>query len=63
MENTSNMTFREKKKHIAFTNNIGILRNLEIKFHDENYCNYNNITVIYYVSASHWFLIILHKFM
>ena len=41
------MTFREKK-HIACTNNIGILRNLEIKFHDEkNYYNYNNITVIY----------------
>ncbi len=46
MENTSNMTFHEKK-HISCTNNIGILRNLEIKFHDENYYNYNNITVIY----------------
>jgi len=48
MENTSNMTFHEKK-HISCTNNIGILRNLEIKFHDENYYNYNNITVIYII--------------
>ena len=46
MENTSKMTFSEKKE-ISYKNNIGIIRNLEIKFHYENYYNYNNITVIY----------------
>jgi len=37
------MTFIEKK-NISCKNNIGIRRNLEIKFHDENCYNYNNIT-------------------
>jgi len=39
------MTFIEKKD-ISCKNNIGIISNLEIKFLDENYYNYNNITVI-----------------
>ena len=36
------MTLREKG--ISCKNNIDIIRNLEIKFHDENCYNYNNIT-------------------
>ena len=40
------MKFSEKKD-ISYKNNIGIIRNLEIKFHEENYYNYNNTTVIY----------------
>ncbi len=40
------MTFGEKKD-ISCKNNIDIIRNLEIKFQDENYYNYNNITFIY----------------
>ncbi len=39
------MTFIEKKD-ILCKNNIGIMRNLEIKVHDENCYNYNNITFI-----------------
>ena len=39
------MAFIEKKE-ISSKNNIGIIRNLEIKFHDENCYNYNNITFI-----------------
>jgi hypothetical protein len=35
------------KKNISCKNNIGIIRNLEIKFQDKNYYNYNNITFIY----------------
>ena len=38
------MKFIEKK--ISCKNNIGIIRNLENKFHDENCFNYNNITFI-----------------
>ena len=37
------MTFIEKTD-ISCKNNIGIIRYLEIKFHDENCYNYNNIT-------------------
>jgi hypothetical protein len=40
-----NMPFIEKID-ISCKNNIGITRNLEIKFHDENCYNYNNITFI-----------------
>ena len=36
IEKASKMTFIEKKD-ISCKNNIGIRRNLEIKFHDENY--------------------------
>ncbi len=36
-----------EKKDISRKNDIGIIRNLEVKFHDENFYNYNNITVIY----------------
>ncbi len=39
------MTFPEKK-NILCKNDIGIIKNLEIKFEDENYYNYNNTTVI-----------------
>ena len=42
IENTSKMTFRVKIILV-------LLRNLVIKFHDENYYNYNNITVIYFM--------------
>ena len=42
------MTFIEKKD-ISCKNNIGIIRNLEIKFHDENCYNYNNFTFIYII--------------
>jgi hypothetical protein len=34
------------KKDISCKNNIVFIRNLEIKFHDENCYNYNNITFI-----------------
>jgi len=44
------MTFIEKKD-ISCKNNIGITRNLEIKFHDENCYNYNNITFICILQA------------
>jgi len=44
-ENTTKMTFIEKKT-FRLKNNIGIIRNLEIKFHDENCYNYNNISFI-----------------
>ena len=50
------MTFIEKKE-ISCKNNIGIIRNLEIKFHYENYYSYNNITVIYiyiYITAIYY---------
>ena len=40
IENASKMTFLEKKD-ILYKNNIVIIRNLEIKFHDENCYNYN----------------------
>ncbi len=40
--NSSKMTFTEKNK--TFCVNIGIIRNLETKFPDENCYNYNNIT-------------------
>jgi hypothetical protein len=46
IENSSKITFSEKKD-ISCKNNIGIIRNLEIQFHDENCYNYKNITVIY----------------
>ncbi len=36
-----------EKKDTSCKNNIGIIRNLEINFHDENSYNYNNIIVIY----------------
>jgi hypothetical protein len=39
------MTLSEKKD-ISCKNNIGIIRNLEIRFQDENFYNYNNITFI-----------------
>ncbi len=45
------MTFREKKD-ISCKNNIGILRNLEIKFQDENYYTYNNNTFIYILQTN-----------
>jgi hypothetical protein len=38
-----------EKKDISSKNNIGIIRNLEIKFYAENCYNYNNITVIYII--------------
>ncbi len=38
------MTFAEKNKTFSGKNNIAIIKNLEIKFHDENCHNYNNIT-------------------
>ena len=40
------MTFTEKNKTFSGKNNIAIIKNLEIKFHDENCHNYNNITFI-----------------
>jgi hypothetical protein len=46
IENTSKMTFIEKKD-ISCKNNIGIIRNLEIKFHDDNCYNYKNSYVYY----------------
>jgi len=45
IENTSKMTFNEKKGNLCKNNSV-IIRDLEIKFHDENFYNYNNITFI-----------------
>jgi hypothetical protein len=45
IENTSRMSFIEKKD-ISCENVVGIIRSLEIKFHDEDCYNYNNITFI-----------------
>ncbi len=54
-----------KKKDNSCKNNIGIIRNLEIKFYDENCYNYNNITFIcyiYHLWTMHSFLTILKLF-
>ena len=52
------MTF--KKKDILCKNNIGIIRSLEIKFHDHSHMCYSHIYIIYERSIR--FLTILKLF-